>query len=266
VRKDFSVLARATLATALAIAATTAHAIPLVFNFTGSVSSRVTLDTGGNASYDHSLDGQAMSGWITLETDGLVTSSTTNERFDRLTFADSIGDSVEWVTSGLTIGGVAYDVGGYQHDYGQLAYLDSNGPTSCGPNCTSTTPDQWMVLDESRQLPNPAPNTRYNTRALSLSVYDALNQFGFIDLSQGFDALSVLTLPSAYATGLYQENTWFCGSSDSCNVQRTSTWLQINSLSISAPPSVPEPGTLALLAMGIFGTALTRRSKKSRRS
>jgi hypothetical protein len=57
---------------ALALGAGSAQAIPLTFAFTGTVRETILFDEFGNATYDHSHDGEDVGGAIVVETEGLL--------------------------------------------------------------------------------------------------------------------------------------------------------------------------------------------------
>jgi hypothetical protein len=264
-RRKKSVLSRVTLALGLGIAASSAHAVPIVFDFTGTVSYTVNILNGQNIE-DFSLAGQTVVGRLTFETDGLVARTGTISMGSYSAHLDVSGGP-DLITNELSIGGVRYDVDFYPDRYGQVAAFDSSDveQVPCPGLICSVLPDTVSIMDWSTQYLSAAPGSDYFERGLSLmwSGSTTSDPLGLVDLSVPFDPSM---LPSVVAGilpifGDYEQTTWSCpvDGGDCTNTALTSTLFSIDSLTIHTP-SVPEPGTLALFGIGLLGGAVTRRS------
>jgi hypothetical protein len=268
--KTRNFLVRATLTAVVSFAAQSAHAIPITFTFSGTVeTTSVTSASSGSATYDHSLDGLAFNAWITIDTDGLVRSQGTDgDGTISLQLNDLASDPAEWTTSGLTIGGIAYDVGMYGRDYGQIAVNDYPGPV-CAPTTCFDRPDLVNISDRSAEYsPSNAPDGQYQDIRLNFTLFDLNNPNGLIDLAQGFEATDLLSLPLTSANSTFARVTREC-LGGTCTVANStvtdflvSSWT-ITTASSASAPSVPEPATLALFAVGLLGTAAARRVRRS---
>lgn len=269
--KTNNVLVRATLAAAVSFIAPSANAIPITFTFSGTVQTTEVVDFSsgsGSPTYDHSLDGQAFSAWITIDTDGLVRSQGTDgDGTHVLQLNDLASEPAEWTTSGLTIGGLSYDVGIYDRDYGQIAVNDYPGPV-CAPSICYDRPDWVNISDRSAEYTlSTAPNGQYQDIRLNFSLRDLNNPNGLIDLTQGFEATDLLTLPLTTASATFARVTRDCLDGTCSVANSTTTGFLVSSWTITTPDAlgthnVPEPTTLALLAVGLLGTAATRRARR----
>lgn len=265
-KRTDAVLGKAALAVSLGMAAASAQAVPIVFDFTGTVNLTQYYDTVTQVSgTDLSMAGQVVTGRLVVETDGLDPYTETGSSGTRIGYSDLIMNPIELITSELYIGGVAHDVGLYSGDSGGVSAFEASGLPTC-VGC-SRDYDRLTITDSSLEYwlrdgvnnPPPPPG-EYSSRFLSLGWSDPNQSPDFIDLSNGFEPLDLIQLASVLIPGAsYTVNTADCADRR-CTVTRSShTIFNIDSLTVSTS-SVPEPGTLALFAVGLLGGAVVRRS------
>ena len=263
-KRTYAVLGRAALAMSLGMAAVSAHAVPIVLDFTGTVTYTVNIQNG-QSTEDWTGAGQAVVGRITLETDGLLPRTGTTYGGAYSAHLDLLGGP-DLITNELSIGGVRHDVDLYPGRFGQVSAFDSSdveGAPCPGLIC-SVVPDNIFISDWSTQYLSAAPNSDYLERGLGLmwpgSSGDPL---GLVDLSVGFDPSTLMSVLAGILPeyGYYEQTTWSCAADVSrCpNTALTSTMFTVDSLTMHTP-SVPEPGTLALFAIGLLGSGVARRS------
>lgn len=255
-KRTESAFVSAALAAALSVAASSAHAIPITFDFAGIVQGTSIRDAAGNSIADDSLNGQSVAGQIVIETDALVRRSYVSPYGTIPLLYDEPGDSTEAVTSELAIGGVTYDTGAYTRDNGWI--------TGYEYALSLLLPDYFSVVDGSMQWDSQLlPPGEYLSRQLTLYWSDLDNPFGLIDLTNGlqpFDVLPLLT--GLMPTGSYlQETRQYNADGTSSTVTLANTRFLINSIAISTA-NVPEPGTLALFGVGLLGSVVVRRRKR----
>ena len=261
-------LAHTAVVMALALGAGSAQAIPLTFAFTGTVRETILFDEFGNATYDHSHDGEDVGGAIIVETAGLLRDTFTVDFGTFLFFFQPTNGGL--FSSTLTIGGTAIDVGAYDNDSGSLQILDSSGPTPCGEGCSSLTPDSVGIGHRSTNFPRifaEPLNGAFDGRSLSFSWFDPDNQLGLVDLSKPFEPLDLLNIPLRQVFGSFQQETETC-TNDLCFLTSdVNTNFTISSFTISAAAvPVPEPGTLSLFLLGMFGIGEVKKWRSGRDS
>ncbi|MBM0105684.1 PEP-CTERM sorting domain-containing protein [Steroidobacter sp. S1-65] len=249
--------ARAMMIAALSMVAGAAHAVPIVFDFTGTVTESYDLDFGGiNTPHPH-MSGQTVIGRITVETDQLL-ARTDMYPVQRRTTLSETGEAI---TSELTIGGVTYDAAAFAGATGFVDGMEFHSGPNLGPDIVrvgDASTQYWVAPGEA-----PLPDGTYLFRELALYWSDA--DRGLIDLLNGFDPLSLIpVLAATTPIGYYQEVTGHCfaAANDCVTGLGTYTYFSIDSLSISTA-RVPEPGALALFAMGVLGVALGRRRRQA---
>jgi hypothetical protein len=83
----------------------------------------------------------------------------------------------------------------------------------------------------------------------------------YIDLDQPFDVASILSYAFPNLSLSYTNATMSCHSAGACtSITHDQTRFNITSFT-RTDLSVPEPGTLGLLAMGLLGAGLARRRR-----
>lgn len=258
-------LSRVAGVVSLCVAATSAQAVPMVFDFTGTVGD--TYHSGGNQTggVDLSLAGQVVTGRIVLELADLAANNETTERGTYFNFVDLLNTPSEPITSELNIGGIAHDVGVYSGDGGGLFAFDSRGL----PMCEGCSPerDRLTISDRSMEYwlrdgvdAPPPPPGEYLYRSLTLGWSAPDQAVDFIDSSQGFQPLDLIQWVSTLVPGaFYTTSVMDCADRQCVTTSSTQTYFIIDSLTVSTP-SVPEPGTLALFGIGLLGGAIARRS------
>jgi hypothetical protein len=238
----------------------------MVFDFTGTVRETFTTDSVNfPTGIDMSLAGQVVTGRIVIELAQLEPSESSSERGTYLNFIDMLNTPSEPITSELSIGGVVHDVGLYSGDGGGIYAYDSNGLPSC-EGC-SPEPDRLTLSDRSMDYwlrdgvdAPPPPPGEYFMRSLTLGWNAPGNPVDFIDLSNGFQPLDLIQWVSTLVPGgFYSTSVLDCADRACVTTYNLQTTFSIDSLTISTP-SVPEPGTLALFAVGLLGGAVARRS------
>jgi hypothetical protein len=253
---------RATLVTVLLSAACTqAHAVPIVFEFTGTVTNRFTQVVSGQSINDDSLNGVAYSASLTIDSD-LLLRRPVQDFGDQLIqeFTES-EFGAPGVTGSLVIGGEAVDLRPYSRNFGNVSFgdqLDFVTQTydglvdSLAINANSRAPEPTFPADTGE---------RGSGRTLSLLAYEpwdpvnpATGMGSFANLS--LDDLLAMPLPNV--TLSYLDASWTCQATYCIQLPMTRTSFSIDTVTRHVA-SVPEPATLALFTLGLFGVAGVRR-------
>jgi hypothetical protein len=247
----------------------TASAVPIVMDLSGVLISRSTTHPGEPIEFDTSVAGTAFSARFVIELD----------EFGAAQFADTTGaerwtyaalEGVTGISAFLTIGGVAIDMAPYDRSRALVNVLDSKGPIigTCNPTCVSVTPDQYSVNFTSLQTP-PVGGT-VQSRGLSFITAETVDPFdltpstNFIEgMPQSLDA--ILMLPSMFDNPLLQSRLSFTDAysicTDLCRPDYSqNTQMRVDSLNRYVA-SVPEPGALGLMGLGLGLTLLARRRR-----
>lgn len=261
-RNSWTSFIRAAVTTAvLTTMAIPASAIPITFDLGGTISSRSITDRfTGQPTRDDSIVGQSFSARFVVETDAMRI----DERIEDvdatyLTIRDA-GATVG-VQGFLTIGGIPIDVAPYALDDTYAQFTDSTGPFQfCDDfGCyDGVTPDNWMVGVRStpvRPLPDYASiNFFYFRFTESADAGVPGSGTSWLDLSQPTGPELIATLP---VTGYLPSLTF----SQWTDTTITSTRFNVTSF-VRTVNSVPEPGPLGLLAMGVLGAFAARRRSR----
>jgi hypothetical protein len=238
----------------------------MVFDFTGTVLNTQYYDWTDNSNgTDLSMAGQAVIGRIVVETEGLSPSLTNDTSGIRYSYGDLLMDPRELITSELNIGGVAVDVTPYSGNSGGVSAFEASGLPTC-EGC-SRDYDRLRITDSSLEywlrdgVDNPPPPPgQYSSSFLTLGWTDAAGSTDFLDLSNGFEPLDLIDLMSTLVPYMFYTTTVSdCADRACTSIQYSQMNFDITSLTVQTP-SVPEPGTLALFAVGLLGGAMARRS------
>jgi hypothetical protein len=246
-----------------AICATRAFAIPIAFDFTGTVRDHVFVDfTTGAQVFDPAAVGQDFTARMIIETD-LFTHRVAADRPNSRTLdiSTEVSNPPPWDAT-LIIGGNAVNLAIHDSNYGLVHLADSRGPlASCAPRgCISGDNDVLALATRSEQM---GPLGIESSRLLTMLGFERLVPFGgspaYIDLDQPFDVESLLTVELPNLTLTLSDNTFDCTTPDACPTHFSDqTHFNITSMT-RTHLAVPEPGTLGLLAMGLLAAASVRR-------
>jgi PEP-CTERM motif len=234
--------------------ASLAQAVPIYFDFTGTVSSSSVLGPEGAV-------GQTVSGGFTLESDRLVLGGGAPTQRTWLDFQPT---GLAEPLAHLDIGGrnVAFPLNTGQ-SFALVNYSDNCTTAGCVPFGT----DNFSIFVSSA-LPAYAPD--FTGTLWSSSFYFAstaitrppggpAQPFDYFDIAD-IELNSMLTLPLHDVVAFLGEETLDCVAGSCTSIEQRSYSFSIDTVSRgTGVRSVPEPGTLGLLGAGLLAAFVTRR-------
>lgn len=234
--------------------------MPIVIEFAGTADWTTHINwlssdpPNADFSSDDALLGQAVTGRIIMETDGLSEITTSSPGFSNFIVYNPLSDPLRLVTRELTIGGLDYSVGAYPYQSGSILMRDA---------LWADEMDTISIQHRYTQRPpGPVSDGQWSSAELTVQWSDLNDPHGLVDLSQGFDPLQFVSRLSSlpvyvhYMTGINSCVDGVCRT-----ITQSFTSLDTNSFRIYAA-SVPEPGTLGLFAAGLLGVGLGRRRRQ----
>jgi hypothetical protein len=249
-----------------------ASAIPVTFDFTGTIANVVDVDFATNMPVtDMSTVGQALSARFIVDTDlfGPGTSASTDVG-DRLFFNSELAGAI---SSTFMINGESIDIAPYSRDRSTVSFLDSNGVVSCGTNCSRLAPDQFNVNLISDEFTIPQGSTVQRVASFSfvadfLGFENAEAAMSWFDLTPEFDInqLGSLEIPTTVRPSVILTDYTFACTEERCQTASSHRTLFAVTSTVRTVSSVPEPGTLGLLALGAAGVMLAGRRRRAVRT
>ncbi len=254
---------------AVIVSAAPASAMPVVFDFTGTV--RSTWDSDfetGVEIYDAGPVGAAFSAQFIIDTDLFAPPvSSAAEYSDRINYSSQLGGAM---VSSLVINGETVNLAPYSTNTAEVGFNDSRGVIDLGGGSMVLSPDAWGFGLRSEQITSIGRTGLLRIGVSFVADYDFADPAGgpgWFDFSPGIDLDSIATLPmvSTFVVppSIYLSDYRY-GCAERCLQNGvSSTELTISTISRTVA-SVPEPGSLGLLAMGLAGAWFTRRRQAQR--
>ena len=248
-------LARAAIAALAMASAGLAHAVPIYFEFMGSVSQpSSTIGVG-----------TAVSGGFNLETDRLLSAGPP---------ASGIQYSfVDWQPTGLTqplafidFAGTHQEVPAYATNYALVNFVDG-----CQPLCNTQWAEDFNIGAYSSDDWSEGFTGQLRSSSISLFNIYQTQQPDF-PYYQGYDAfdgatavpLDTISLPLSYLDGTYAESIADCVDGNCTTTSYEYFVFRVDTLNRGiVASSLPEPGTLSLFAAALFFAFVRRRRLKA---
>jgi len=250
-------LARTAVAVAAFVVAGIAQAVPVYFDFTGTI-------TGSSVSPPDGLMGSPLSGGFNFETDRLLEAPPlTSGQSTQYTFVDWQPSGLSEPFAFLNFGGGSLSWPNYESSYSLINFFESCSVSGCPPqtgenfNLQATTGDAWS--------PDFTGTMRTNflfflsaaeTRLPDYPFFESFNYFEPEDVAP----TSIVTLPLYSLVGLFSETSYSCVEGACSTIEDRQYTFSVDSVSRGeGPRPVPEPGTLELFGVALAGMLFLRR-------
>jgi len=247
-----------------------AQAIPIVFEFSGTVS-EVNISTWGGEGVgyvngdpgrtEYGRLGQDFRVTISVDTVDLASAVSVEEAL----FYSYPDTGLNAFSTQLTIGGeqfaIDFDEG---TNFGNIKFESSMLDPNCFPVffCPSDGgPDVFSVMDGSYDAQRQSNGGLFGT-VHHRSVFFSSIATEPIVLGAGFDPLNALSQPIALAGVSFSYTDILMNCSNACELlDNTTTYFSLATLDrrVASPTQVPEPGTLGLLLCVLAALPLARR-------
>jgi PEP-CTERM motif len=246
-----------------ALATTPALGVPIVFDITGRVGQRSTTDfaTSPTPVIDLDAPGLAFSMQFEFEADsfgpGIFSDEATHRRLD---FVTPASDAV-WSGS-FTYGGLTRDLSPFVQDNASVVFSDTRGGFVHPSGSMAIVADGAGVVLRSVGIDASGLNVSsrasfFGQQRVDFNNLDA-SHYTLVDLDQPIGLDSLLTLPFEQWSLTFDVVARNCDSQGCSLVSSEFIFFNVETLTRSVR-SVPEPGALGLLALGLLGVAAARR-------
>jgi hypothetical protein len=240
-----------------AVISTPVLAIPIAFDFTGVVQRRTVNDPSGFTE-DLSSQGQSFTARMVIETELMTLNQVGDfgqirQSWNSTNFLPAPSE-LSITIDGSPLAVPLYDLNAYAATLQDVACSGAVG-------CFSS--DSLSFMWRSQQTP-PTVGLQL---ASTFSFIASQSTPSYVDLSQPFDLDSLLTMALPNLTLQFGTTIFDCQGLNLCfsNTVDT-TWLTatlVRRTDLSQVSSVPEPGTLGMLAMGLLGAGFARRRPRA---
>jgi hypothetical protein len=246
-----------------------AQAVPIYFDFTGTVNN---VYGSTSPSPNASLLGQSYSAGFTFETDRLFSTELGNHPLSA-NLVDFGNPGPDASSTHLTIGGETYAFPSQPYQYTMMNFNDACSPAP--PSCTPQWAEDVVLYGFTTDQPLDASTATGTFHASMLMfssivpiVTDPFNPlygmpaFDYFDVLAGVDPTLLLTLPMYEMFASFATTETVCGNGD-C-VTGSSEYVQMSVTGVTrglAATAVPEPGTLGLLGVALAGILFLRRRR-----
>ena len=244
------ILVRAAVAALSLVFAGLAQAVPIYFDFTGTI----------NGSSDGSRLGEAVSGGFTFEVDDFISFESPPDWYQYSWYSDTP------VTAGpmafVNLAGGSATLPTYEQFYSYVAFLDG-----CHPECVDFVGEGFDFGAVSYD-PSPEGFTgdyRSNSVGITNLYYNPLPYDPYFEKWDAFDGehavpLDLATLPLQNLTGFYSESNSRCVNGECVALSSTAYYFNVDTVSRGVGPRpVPEPGTPLLFGAALAGLFFLRR-------